>query len=100
MCADAPVVPVHEHACGSRCSDVHGVVRDPLPPCDRQRIKAEGFQGVETPISVIADKEAFAAALHKHGLQYIAMVNTMTFEPKPSNKLVRTCVRRVCGAGA
>ena len=32
------------------------------------RIKADGFAGVETPISLIADKAAFAAALQKHGL--------------------------------
>ncbi len=52
-----------------------------------QRIKRDGFDGIETPISVIADKAAFSAALEKHGLRYIAMINTCTFAPdRPSNK--------------
>lgn len=47
------------------------------------RIKAEGFEGVETPISLVEDKIAFGAALNKHGLKYVAMINTCTFAPDP-----------------
>jgi sugar phosphate isomerase/epimerase len=48
-----------------------------------QRIKAEGFDGIETPISVIEDKKLFAEALKSSGLVYIAMINTCIFPPDP-----------------
>jgi hypothetical protein len=51
------------------------------------RIKSEGFSGVETPVSVVEDKEKFVAALAKHGLVYVAMINTCTFDKKQSSKL-------------
>ncbi len=41
-----------------------------------QRIKRDGFEAVETPVSVIEDKAEFRAALDKHGLDYVAMINT------------------------
>lgn len=47
------------------------------------RIKSEGFIGVETPISMVEDKKAFGTALQKHGLKYVAMINTCTFNPDP-----------------
>jgi len=50
-----------------------------------ERIKACGFDGIETPISLIPDKTKFREALDRHGLFYIAMINTCTFPPeKPS----------------
>jgi hypothetical protein len=52
-----------------------------------ERIKREGFAGVETPISVIEDKKQFRDALNKHGLFYVAMINTCRFAPDhPSSR--------------
>lgn len=52
-----------------------------------KRIKDEGFDGVETPISAILDKKLFAEALKSTGLSYVAMINTCVFSPdKPSSK--------------
>jgi len=31
------------------------------------KIKAEGFDGIETPVSVIEDAPAFVAAVERHG---------------------------------
>jgi hypothetical protein len=45
------------------------------------RIKAEGFSGVETPVSLVADKPAFLRALAENDLVYVAMINTCTFAP-------------------
>jgi hypothetical protein len=45
------------------------------------RIKAEGFDGIETPVSLVDDAQAFVAALQKHSLCYVAMINTCTFAP-------------------
>jgi hypothetical protein len=42
---------------------------------------SKGFDGVETPVALVEDKSAFAAALKKHDLFYIAMINTCTFPP-------------------
>lgn len=53
-----------------------------------KRIKEEGFEGVETPISLVTDKVAFAEALKANNLVYVAMINTCTFGPdKPSTKV-------------
>jgi len=41
-----------------------------------QRIKADGFMAVETPIWMIEDKTLFAEALSQTGLRYVAMINT------------------------
>lgn len=43
-----------------------------------KRIKADGFDAVETPVWLIADKAAFSAALAASGLGYVAMINTCT----------------------
>jgi hypothetical protein len=52
-----------------------------------KRIKEEGFDGVETPISVVEDKAKFGEALKANGLVYIAMINTCHFLPdKPSSQ--------------
>ena len=60
------------------------------------RIAADGFNAVETPVWMIADKAAFTAALASAGLGYVAMVNTCTPDPagppgatlaRPSQKL-------------
>ena len=40
------------------------------------RIKAEGFDGIETPVSLVDDAAAFTAALRKHSMSYVAMINT------------------------
>jgi hypothetical protein len=45
------------------------------------RIKAEGFDGIETPVSLVDDAAAFSSALCRHGLSYVAMINTCTFAP-------------------
>jgi hypothetical protein len=45
------------------------------------RIKAEGFSGIETPVSLVEDVSAFLAALEKHNMCYVAMINTCTFAP-------------------
>jgi hypothetical protein len=50
------------------------------------RIRADGFHGVETPIMLVADRPKFKAALQEHGLFYVAMINTCTFDA-PSQKL-------------
>jgi hypothetical protein len=51
-----------------------------------KRIKEEGFDGIETPISAVEDKKLFAEALEANGLCYIAMINTCVFLPdKPSS---------------
>lgn len=47
-------------------------------------IKAEGFDGVETPISFVEDKVAFGVALRKHDMAYVAMINTCVFAPDPT----------------
>lgn len=41
-----------------------------------KRIKADGFDGVETPISVVEDKKLFGEALKSNGLVYIAVSNS------------------------
>lgn len=45
-----------------------------------KRIAADGFAAVETPVWMIEDKAAFAAALAESGLGYVAMINTCTRE--------------------
>ena len=59
------------------------------------RIAADGFNGVETPIWMIEDKTAFAAALKQSSLGYVAMVNTCTPDPagKPGATLARPSQR-------
>jgi hypothetical protein len=49
------------------------------------RIKADGFNAIETPIWKIEDPASFAAALKATGLDYIAMVNTRTPENMPAS---------------
>jgi hypothetical protein len=43
-----------------------------------KRIAADGFNAIETPYWVVADREAFLQALKESGLSYVAMVNTCT----------------------
>jgi hypothetical protein len=43
---------------------------------------AEGFSGIETPVSLIDDVPAFVAAIEKHGLSYVAMINTCAQPPR------------------
>ncbi len=56
------------------------------------RIKSEGFSGIETPVSVIEDVPAFVAAVEKHGLSYVAMINTCTFAPDSASSGLEVCV--------
>ena len=42
------------------------------------RIKADGFQAVETPVWMIEDPAAFRAALDALDMHYVAMINTCT----------------------
>lgn len=49
------------------------------------RIKADGFNAIETPIWKVEDPVSFAAALKSVGLDYIAMVNTRTPENMPNS---------------
>lgn len=48
-----------------------------------KRIKAEGFDGIETPVCLIQDKGLFKAALAASGLFYVAMINTCTWGALP-----------------
>ena len=62
------------------------------------RIKSEGFSGIETPVSVIEDVPAFVAAVEKHGLSYVAMINTCTFAPDSASSGLEVCGRCDCSA--
>ncbi len=61
-----------------------------LVPCEDRlfaRIRADGFELVEVPVALIADRQRFSDALQRNGLGYIAQINTCMFEPKGSSKL-------------
>lgn len=48
-----------------------------------RRIKEEGYQAIETPVSVAQqDSKLFTSALQEHGLYYIAQIHTCNYSAK------------------